>query len=177
MSGTVKSEHGLLIVHTGNGKGKTTAALGMLLRAWGWDMKAAMLQFVKHSGLDCGEHRAARRMNLEIISHGAGCTLHHEVSKKDAEMAAELWQMAKVKILSGDYQMMILDELSYPLRHGWVSLLEVIEVLARRGATHIVVTGRNMSAEIIDAADLVTEMKEIKHPLKSGVRAQRGIEF
>ena len=176
MSG--KKTVGLVIVNTGQGKGKTTAALGMLLRAWGWGMKVVMLQFIKSAKADWGEHKAARRMGVEILSLGTGFTWKDRNTQMARQRATELWDLAKEKISSGEYDMVILDELSYPFKYGWLSTAEVLEVLRNRPkGLHVVITGRDFPQECIDFADLVTEMREIKHPLRTGIKAQPGIEF
>ncbi|MEK7354268.1 MAG: cob(I)yrinic acid a,c-diamide adenosyltransferase [Chloroflexota bacterium] len=172
---------GLVIINTGNGKGKTTAALGLLLRAWGHDMKVIMLQFVKKSSANFGEHRAARKIGIEIVTRGAGFILPRKDGKNEAEnkrLSREQWDKAKELISSGSYQMVVLDEFTYPLKYGWLSVEEVIDALKRRPEkVHIVITGRDAPQELIDFADVVTEMKEIKHPLKKGIKAQKGIEL
>ena len=172
---------GLVIINTGNGKGKTTAALGLMMRAWGHDMKVIMLQFVKKSTANFGEHRAARKMGIEIVPRGAGFTLPGKGGKNEAEnklLSREQWDKARETINSGSYQIIVLDEFTYPLKYGWLSVEEVIEALKGRPAkVHVVITGRDAPQELIDFADVVTEMKEIKHPLKKGIKAQKGIEL
>ncbi len=176
-STSLKRRKGLVIVNTGNGKGKTTAALGLLFRAWGHGMKVAMLQFLK-SDAECGEHLAARRIGLEVITHGSGFVRRPEDIEKGRKMALELWEMAKDKVLSGQYDMIVLDEFSYPLKLGWLAVDDVLDVLRRRPPTlHVIITGRDIPAGILDFADLVTEMREVKHPFRQGVVAQKGIEF
>ncbi len=169
---------GLVMVNTGNGKGKTTAALGLLLRAWGHNMKVIMLQFVKSSTADYGEHRAARRIGMEIVTRGAGFTRRGKNVDANKKLAVELWDMAREKINSGAYHMVILDEFTYPLQYGWLSVEEVIDVLRHRpGEVHVVITGRDAPRELIDFADVVTESKEVKHHLRKGIKAQAGVEF
>ncbi len=179
-SGTQARNHtkGLVIVNTGPGKGKTTAALGLLLRAWGRDMRVVMLQFMKSSTADYGEHRAARRMGVEIVAGGAGFTWQGGSAEKSRPLAADLWSQAKEKIISGAYHMVILDELSYPLRYGWLPVEAVLEVLKTRPSwVHVVITGRDVPQELIDFADVVTNMEAVKHPFRRGIKAQPGIEF
>lgn len=169
---------GLVIVNTGDGKGKTTAALGLLFRAWGWDMKVVMFQFIKKTGANYGEHRAARRMGVTLLARGDGFTNRVKDLDRSKSLAQELWGMAREKIAAGPDDMVILDELSYPLRYGWIPVEEVLRVLQERPRwVHVVVTGRDMPQEIIEAADLVTEMRELKHPFREGIKAQKGIEF
>lgn len=169
---------GLVIVNTGHGKGKTTAALGLLLRAWGRDMKVVMLQFVKASTAKWGEIKAAQKMGVEIIPMGGGFSWRSRDEARDKELAQQCWALCQEKILSDQYNIIILDEMTYAFKYGWLSVAEVIEVLRRRPPLqHVVITGRDAPQELIDFADLVTEMRKIKHPLDQGIRAQRGIEY
>jgi len=150
-----KKTVGLVIVNTGNGKGKTTAALGMLLRGWGWEMKVVVPQFIKRSDADWGEHKAARRMGVEILPLGTGFSWRNKDSQTIKNQALKLWDLAKEKITSGAYDMVILDEISYPLRYGWLSPEEVLEVLRNRPKeVHVVITGQDVSQQCIDFADL-----------------------
>jgi cob(I)alamin adenosyltransferase len=169
---------GLVIVNTGNGKGKTTAALGILTRAWGRGMRVCMLQFIKEQNANFGEERAARKMGVEIHPLGGGFTWMSENIAQDRALAQEGWAICRAKIESGDYDIVILDELTYCFTYGWLDLDEVLDVLRRRPPLqHVIITGRDAPQELIDFADLVTEMREIKHPYKAGVKAQKGIEF
>lgn len=172
-----KDRHGLIIVNTGNGKGKTTAALGLLLRATGRKMRAAMYQFVKRMD-DGGEHRTAKRLGVEILPLGAGCTLGREDITEDAELARAGWDECRRLIADGIYDVLILDELTLALAWGWIDTAEVVAALrARPVGTHVVITGRDAPQALIDAADLVTEMRAIKHPYaERGLRAQAGID-
>ncbi len=169
---------GLVIVNTGSGKGKTTAALGLLLRAWGRDMRVVMLQFIKAKTGNWGESRAARKMGVEIIPLGDGFTWTSRDIQRDRALAREGWEQCRERIQSGAFDIVIMDELTYCFKFGWLDLDEVIEVLnTRPEGQHVVITGRDAPQELIDFADLVTEMREVKHPYRSGVRAQPGIEF
>lgn len=169
---------GLVIVYTGNGKGKTTAALGLALRAWGWDKKVVILQFIKATASNCGEHRAARRIGIEISAKGSGRTERCKDLERARTLALEQWKTARERICSGTDDVVVLDEISYPLRNGWVPLEELLQMLKERPRhIHVALTGRGMPEEVIAAADLATEMVEIKHPLRTGIRAQKGIEF
>ncbi len=169
---------GLVIINTGNGKGKTTAALGVMFRAWGRGMRVCMLQFIKAKTANWGETRAAKKLGMEIIPMGDGFTWLSENIEKDKAMARECWDLCKEKIMSGEYDIVILDEMTYCLSYGWLPVEEVIETLKQRPeGMHVIITGRNALPELIEYADLVTEMREIKHPYKEGIQAQRGIEF
>lgn len=174
-----EQRNGLVIVNTGNGKGKTTAALGVLLRATGRDMKVAMLQFIKTSDVDRGEHIAARRLGVEIIPMGAGFTWLSEEIEKDQALARECWNRCKDALHSGDFDIVIFDELTYALSYKWLTHDEVLpEIAARPKGTHVIITGRNATPELIEFADLVTDMQEIKHPYRTqGIGAQPGIEL
>ena len=169
---------GLVLINTGNGKGKTTAALGLLMRAWGHDMRVIMLQFVKKSSSNFGEHRAARKMGIEIVPRGAGFTSGGKNEAENKQLSIEQWKKAKELINSGNYRIVVLDEFTYALQYGWLPVEEVIDTLKRRPEkVHVVITGRDAPEELIEYADVVTEMKEIKHPLKKGIKAQKGIEL
>lgn len=169
---------GLVIVNTGEGKGKTTAALGVLFRAWGREMRVVMLQFIKAKTANWGEKRAARKAGVEIIPLGAGFTWMSKNIERDRALAQEGWQQCRERIESGEYDIVILDELTYCVTLGWLDVHEIIDVIRRRPpGQHVIITGRDAAPELIEFADLVTEMREIKHPYQSGVRAQPGIEF
>ena len=170
---------GLVIVNTGNGKGKTTAALGLLMRCWGQDFRVVMLQFLKAKTGKWGEIRAAQRMGVEITPLGQGFTWMRENIEQDRALAQACWQQCREKIESGLYDVVILDEITYPLKYGWLDIEEVLNTLQRRDPQmHVVITGRDASEELLAYADLATEMREIKHPYRlQGVRAQKGIEF
>jgi cob(I)alamin adenosyltransferase len=168
----------LVVVNTGNGKGKTTAALGVLFRAWGRGLHVCMLQFIKSTTSNYGENKAAKKAGIEIVSLGGGFTWLSKDIEKDKALARELWAQCKEKIASGDYDVVALDEFTYPLAYGWLPVDEVIAFLRERPArTHVIITGRDAPQELIDFADLVTEMREIKHPFQQGIKAQPGIEF
>ncbi len=169
---------GLVIVNTGNGKGKTTAAMGVLFRAWGRDMRVIMLQFIKHTGARFGEQRAAKKIGVPILAYGDGFTWRSKDMERTEAMAKEQWENCKEKINSGDYDLVVLDEITYTMNYGWIPVEEVLETLRNRPPDlHVILTGRSAPEAIIDYADLVTEMREIKHPYKSGIKAQPGIEF
>lgn len=169
---------GLVIVNTGRGKGKTTAALGLLLRAWGRDLRVIMFQFIKAKTANWGEIRAARKMGIPLIPLGTGFTWTSKDIEHDRALAREGWDRCREAIESGEYDMVILDEMTYCFKYGWIDLDEVLEVLGRRRPDmHVVITGRDAPAELIDYADLVTEMTPIKHPYEAGIKAQKGIEF
>ena len=172
---------GLLIVHTGNGKGKTTSALGLMMRAAGRGLKCCMIQFMKSRSDRYGEHVAAEKLGIEVHTMGDGFTWDTKNPEQDIKTARETWNLCLEKMRSGDYDLFVFDELVYVLSYNMLPVAEVVaefsEIRADQKALHIVVTGRDAPPELIEAADLVTEMREIKHPFTAGIRAQQGIEF
>lgn len=174
-----KNRTGLVILNTGNGKGKTTAALGILVRARGRDMSVAMLQFIKTEGSERGEHVAARRLGVEIVPMGGGFTWLSERIEEDRERARACWDRCRATLHSGEYDIVVFDELTYPLAYGWLDHQEVFAALRERPeGVHVVITGRKATPELVDFADLVTEMREVKHPYRTrGVGAQPGLEL
>jgi cob(I)alamin adenosyltransferase len=176
---TKNVEKGLLIVHTGKGKGKSTAAFGMVFRALGHGMKVGIVQFVK-GRWQSGERAALVRFGEQATLHtmGEGFTWETQDRARDIAAARAAWDKAKALIADDEHQMVLLDELNIVLRYDYLPLDEVLAALAARPAMkHVLVTGRNAKDELIAAADLVTEMEMVKHPFRSGVKAQRGIEF
>ena len=169
---------GLVIINTGNGKGKTTAALGLLLRASGQGLRSVMFQFIKAQTGNWGELKAARKFGLEIVPLGDGFTWMSKDIEHDQGLARECWQRCRAAIEGGEYDVVIMDEMTYCFKFGWLDLAEVLDVLRERPAMqHVVITGRDAPAELIDFADLVTDMQVIKHPYKAGIKAQKGVEF
>ncbi len=176
---TKTQEKGLLIVHTGKGKGKTTAALGMVVRAIGHDRKVGVVQFVK-GAMTTGEKRVfdAFPDNVEFKPMGEGFTWNTQDRARDIALAREAWDEVKRMIADPAYDMVLADELNIVLRYDYLPVAEVLEaVTARSPMKHVLITGRNAPEALIDAADLVTEMTLVKHPFRSGVKAQPGIEF
>ena len=173
------TQRGLLIVHTGKGKGKSTAAFGLLLRALGHEWPCGVVQFVK-GAWDTGERRALARFSdlLAWNTMGEGFTWETQDRARDTAAAAAAWAKARELIADPKIKLLVLDELNIALRYDYLPVAEVIATLrARRPDLHIVVTGRNAKPELLDAADLVTEMSLVKHHFAAGVKAQEGIEF
>ena len=176
------SEKGLVIVYTGNGKGKTTAALGMALRAIGYDHKVCMLQFIKGSW-HYGEMDSSKKLepNFELIAVGKGFVgiLDDNSPREEHEKyAAEAVRICREKIFSEKYDVIILDEVNYAINLGLIDIGEIIKIIKEKPSDlDLVLTGRDVKNEIVELADLVTEMKEIKHPFKSGIKAKKGIDF
>lgn len=170
---------GLILLNTGNGKGKTTAAIGLLLRAWGHDMRVGGIQFLKSEDANYGEYRAFERIGIDVAPMGDGCTWLSKDLKQTAARAVHAWEVAKQKIVSGAYDVFLLDEFTFPLHFGWLDVHEVVVWLRqhRPSDLHLVITGRHAPPELVDLADLVTEMSVVKHPYTEGILAQQGIEF
>jgi len=176
------SEDGLVIVYTGNGKGKTTAALGLAMRAVGYDHKVCMLQFIKGSW-HYGEMDSSKKLepNFELIAIGKGFVgiLDDNSPREEHEKyAAEALRICREKINSGNYNVVILDEVNYAINLGLIDVQDIIKLIKEKPSKlDLVLTGRDVKEEIVELADLVTEMKEIKHPFKSGIKAKKGIDF
>ena len=176
--GLVRKREPLVLLYTGHGKGKTSSALGVTMRAWGRGWKICWLQFIKSKTANYGETRAAREMGIEMIPLGDGFTWLSKDINKDIALARECWVLAREKIESAAYDLVVLDEITYPITYGWLEADDVISVLRDRPAdVHIIMTGRNAAPELVEFADLVTEMTEVKHPYQQGIKAQRGIDF
>jgi len=170
---------GLVIVNTGNGKGKTTAALGLAFRALGRRQRVAVVQFIKGTW-KTGEAALAQELagRMDWFSMGDGFTWVTKNPEQDRATTQKIWELAAEKILSGAYDLVILDEANVAMKHGYLDPAQVIEVLRRRDPlVHVVLTGRGAPPEIVEFADLVSEINIVKHPYRQGVRAQMGIEF
>jgi cob(I)alamin adenosyltransferase len=176
--GLFPKKHPLVLLYTGNGKGKTTSALGVTMRAWGRGWKICWLQFIKSKTSHYGETRAAERMGIEMIPLGDGFTWLSEDIEKDKALARECWALAREKIESAEYDLVVLDEITYPVTYGWLDVQEVVETLRSRPEhVDVIMTGRDAAAELVEFADLVTEMTEVKHPFQEGIKAQPGIDY
>jgi cob(I)alamin adenosyltransferase len=172
-------EKGLVIVHTGKGKGKSTAAFGMVFRAIGNGMKVGVVQFVKGKW-STGERKVLDAFpdQVTLATMGEGFTWETQDRQRDIRAAREAWEKAKTMILDDRHDMVLCDELNIVLRYDYLPLDEVLDVLRRKPPMkHVIITGRNARDELIEFADLVTEMEVVKHPFRSGVKAQVGIEF
>ena len=172
--------HGLVIVNTGCGKGKTTAALGMMTRAWGHRMRIGVIQFFKEQGADAGAALAAQRMGVDWLTSGDGFTWQSADLTQIRACALRGWELARQKIVAGEYDILILDEFTYVLHYAWVDIGEAIAWLQAHKPEdlHLIFTGCFAPQKLIEYADLVTEMRMVKHPLhEQGIQAQPGIEF
>ena len=178
----MSNDDGLVIVYTGNGKGKTTAALGLAIRAVGYEHKVCMLQFIKGSW-HYGEMDSSKKLepNFELIAIGKGFVgiLDDNSPREEHEKyAAEALRVCREKIFSEKYNVVILDEVNYAINLGLIDVQEIIKLIKEKPSNlDLVLTGRDVKEEIVELADLVTEMKEIKHPFKSGIKAKKGIDF
>ena len=168
---------GLIIVNTGDGEGKTTAALGLMTRAHGRGLRTRLFGFIKHADAQFGEHHALDALGIPFEGLGDGFSWRSQDLDESERLAQEGWEGAKRAILKGDYDLVVLDEITYPLTWGWLELTDVLTTLAARPPkTHVVLTGRNAPEELVDAADTVTEMRKVRHAFDADVPAQRGIE-
>ena len=170
---------GLVVVFTGNGKGKTSAAMGVLARSTGWDMRVGVIQFIKSAKRQYGEAQTATQLGIPFQSMGDGFVFNRKDQTQSREVAQEAWQKAQKWIESQNFEVLILDEITYLFQYEWLDVNEVIQWLKENKPQnlHIVMTGRNAPQALIAYADLVTEMKEIKHPYKEGIAAQKGVDY
>lgn len=179
---TRRAQHikkGLVIVNTGHGKGKSTAAFGVMTRAWGRGLRVCVLQFLKNENSSFGETRAARKMGIEMTAMGDGFTWTSRDMDETEAKARHGWAIARQKIVSGAYDLIILDEFTYALTFGWLDVDAVVAWLRENKPEmlHLIITGRDAPDALVEYADLVTEMRLVKHPFDQGIHAQPGIEF
>ncbi|OQW78754.1 MAG: cob(I)yrinic acid a,c-diamide adenosyltransferase [Proteobacteria bacterium ST_bin11] len=171
--------HGVVLVHTGEGKGKSSSAFGMVFRAAGWGMKVCVIQFIKGQW-QTGEQRAATRFEeIEWHALGDGFTWDTKNPEQDIQTSREIWEFSKQKILSEEFDLVILDEINYCCGYGWISGQEIADFIKndKPDWLHLVMTGRNAAPEVIDVANTVTEMTRIKHAFETGIKAEQGVEF
>jgi len=170
---------GLVIVNTGNGKGKSTAAFGLLLRAWGRGLRVCVVQFIKSETGKWGEIKAAQKLGIDWFTTGDGFTWTSKDMDDTVARALAGWKIAKEKITSNNYDVIVLDEFTYAMHFNWLDTNQIIDWFKanKPGDLHLVITGRDAPAELIEYADLVTEMLEVKHPYQQGILAQAGVEF
>ncbi|BAN47553.1 cob(I)yrinic acid a,c-diamide adenosyltransferase [Metapseudomonas resinovorans] len=174
-----RDEYGLLLVHTGNGKGKSSSAFGMVARALGHGLKVGVVQFIK-GGMSTGEENFFRRFPEEVSYHvmGEGYTWDTQDRQRDIDKARVAWAVARDLLDDPEIGLVVLDELNIALKHGYLALDEVLrDIESRPEHQHVVATGRGAPQGLIDAADTVTEMTLVKHAFKAGVKAQQGVEF
>jgi cob(I)alamin adenosyltransferase len=176
---TRERRQGLIIVNTGEGKGKSSSAFGMVFRAAGWGMKVCVIQFIKGQW-QTGEQRAAQHFdNIEWHALGDGFTWDTKNPEKDIRTSREIWAFAQEKIRSGDFDIVVLDEINYCCGYGWIGGEEIADFLSQHKPSwqHVILTGRNAPPELIVVANTVTEMTRIKHAFETGIKAEQGIEF
>jgi cob(I)alamin adenosyltransferase len=168
----------LLLVNTGHGKGKSTAAFGTMLRAVALDWPVAVVQFLKSGDWHVGEEKVARRLGVEWYAAGDGFTWDSTDLDETRAKAVAAWDLAKELVTAGRHRLVLLDEATYAMTWGWIDTADVVATLvARPAGVHVIVTGRDAPAELIDAADTVTEMVKVKHAFDAGVRARRGLDY
>lgn len=168
----------LVLVNTGEGKGKTTAAMGTVVRAVARGWKVCVIQFIKSGRWRVGEERVARQLGVDWWSMGDGFSWESEDLDRSAALARSAWEAAKEKISSGDYDLFVLDEITYPMNWGWIPTEDVVEVIRDRPPhVNVIATGRDAPPELVEIADTVTEMRKLRHAFDRGVAARRGIDF
>jgi cob(I)alamin adenosyltransferase len=168
----------IVLVNTGHGKGKSSAAFGVMGRGWARGWKVAVVQFIKSEGWNTGEHKLAEHLGVEWHTLGDGFTWESTDLDETAAKGRHAWEVAKAKLASGSYDLLIFDELTYAVNYGWVPVDDVIGAIAGRSPkTNVVVTGRDAPPELIGIADTVTEMRKVKHAYDRGITAKKGIEY
>jgi len=175
---TLRRAPSLVLVNTGPGKGKTSAAIGIVVRAVARDWNVAVVQFLKSGSWRTGEEKVCKQLGVDWWAMGEGFTWDSEDLTQDQAVAAGAWARAKALIEAGEHQLIVLDEVTYPINWGWIDVGDVVETIVRRPAhVNIVCTGRNAAASLIDVADTVSEVAEVKHAYKAGIRAKKGIDY
>jgi len=168
----------IVLVNTGNGKGKSSAAFGVMGRGWARGWRVGVVQFIKSGKWKTGERKLADHLGVEWHTLGDGFTWESTDLDETAAKGRHAWEVAAVKLASGDYDLLILDELTYAVKYGWVPVAEVVDgVTARAAHTNVVITGRDAPDELLDLADTVTEMRMVKHAYDQGIKAKKGIEY
>lgn len=168
----------LLLINTGDGKGKSTAAFGMVMRALARGWKVAVIQFLKSGDWKVGEEKVAQQLGVDWWAMGDGFTWESENMEESEAIAVAGWERAVEVIGSGDYSLVVLDEVTYPINWGWINVDDVVVALeGRPDKVNVILTGRDAPQRLIDIADTVTEMRKVKHAYDSGVMARRGIDY
>jgi cob(I)alamin adenosyltransferase len=168
----------IIIVNTGDGKGKSSAAFGVMGRAWARGWRVVVVQFVKSAKWQVGEKKLAEHLDIEWHTMGDGFTWESTNLDQTIAKGRHAWEVAKEKLASGEYDLVILDEVTYAVSYGWIDVADVVHALLNRAAkTNVIITGRDAAAEIIELADTVTEMRMVKHAYQRGIRAKKGIEY
>jgi len=168
----------LVLVNTGHGKGKSSAAFGVMARGWARGWRVGVVQFVKGGKWKTGERKLAEKLDIECHTLGDGFTWESTDLERTAQLGRDAWAEAAGRLASGDYDLLIFDELTYPIKYGWVPVEDVVAAIRDRSPkTSVVVTGRDAPPELIEVADTVTEMRKVKHAYDEGISAMKGIEF
>jgi cob(I)alamin adenosyltransferase len=168
----------LVLLNTGDGKGKSSAAFGVMSRGWARGWRVGVVQFVKGGKWQTGERKLADHLGIEWHSLGDGFTWESTDLDETAAKGRHAWEVARDKLASGDYDLLILDELTYSVTYGWVPVEDVVAGVTNRAPkTNVVITGRNAAPELVELADTVTEMRKVKHIFDTGVKAKKGIEY
>lgn len=168
----------IVLVNTGHGKGKTSAAMGVMVRGWARGWKVAVVQFIKGGDWKVGEKKLADHLGIEWHELGDGFTWESTDLDESAAKGRHAWEVAKAMLASGDYDLLIFDEVTYPMIFGWIDTAEVADAIVHRAPrTNVVLTGRDAPEEIIAIADTVTEMRLVKHAYEQGINAMKGIEY
>ena len=168
----------LVLVNTGHGKGKSSAAFGVMARGWARGWRVGVVQFVKGGKWKTGERKLAEKLEIEWHTLGDGFTWESTDLERTAQLGRDAWAEAAGRLASGDYDLLIFDELTYPIKYGWVPVEDVVAAIRDRSPkTSVVVTGRDAPPELIEVADTVTEMRKVKHAYDEGISAMKGIEF
>jgi cob(I)alamin adenosyltransferase len=174
----LKRAPSLVLVNTGNGKGKTSAAMGVVMRAVALDWQVAVVQYLKSGDWKTGEEKVGRKLGVDWWAMGEGFTWDSEDLTLDQAVSAGAWQRSREVIAAGEHKLVVLDEITYPINWGWIPIDEVLQtIMDRPEHVSVVCTGRNAPQALIDIADTVTEMNVVKHAYKSGIRAKKGIDF
>ena len=174
----IRRARSVVIVNTGDGKGKSTAAMGMVMRSAARGWKVAVVQFIKSGGWKVGEEKIGRRLGVDWDAVGDGFSWDSEDLDRSAALAAQAWQLARSRIEKGEHRLVVLDEITYPINWGWIDLDEVLAAVAGRPAgVNVVATGRDAPRRLMELADTVTEMTSVKHAYDRGIAAIRGIDF
>lgn len=175
---TLRTVPSLVLVHTGDGKGKSSAAAGVMLRALARDWPVAVVQFLKSGSWSSGEEKMGRRLGVTWFTIGEGFTWDSTDLTEDEATAREAWRAAKALIEAGEHRLVVLDEITYPMNWGWIDTADVVATIrARPGPVSIVATGRDAPDALVDVADTVTEMRSVKHAYERGIAAKKGIDW
>jgi cob(I)alamin adenosyltransferase len=168
----------IVLVNTGHGKGKSSAAFGVMARGWARGWRVAVVQFIKGGQWKTGERKLADHLDIEWHTLGDGFTWESTDMDETVAKGRHAWDVASAKLASGDYELLILDELTYAVKYGWVPVEDVVAAVRDRAPrTHVVITGRDAPEPIVELADTVTEMRKVKHAYDQGIKAKKGIEY